>query len=91
MSFERINAVPALAAKDTDVVHRLVHGLLDDKRIEKVSYGTEASFFEAYGVPAVVCGPGSIMDAHKADEFVTLEQLAACDRMISGLVAKLSR
>ena len=61
--------MPSLSAGETDAVYKRVHGLLDDKRVSKVSYGTEASFFEAYGVPAVVCGPGSIEQAHKAIEF----------------------
>jgi acetylornithine deacetylase len=88
--FTRVNAVPSLSARDTDAVYQLVRAELDDKRVEKVSYGTEASFFEAYGVPSVVCGPGSIEQAHKADEFVALDQLATCDRLLSGLVARLS-
>jgi acetylornithine deacetylase len=88
--FTRVNSVPSLSANADAAVYGLVHGLLDDTRVEKVSYGTEASFFEAYGVPSVVCGPGSIEQAHKADEYVTLDQLAACDRMLAGLIAKLS-
>ena len=52
-----------------------------------MAYGTEASFFEAYGVPSVVIGPGSIEQAHKADEFVSLDQLALCDRFVAGVVA----
>jgi acetylornithine deacetylase len=43
-----------------------------------VSYGTEAGLFQKAGIPAVVCGPGSIYDAHKADEFIELDQLDAC-------------
>jgi acetylornithine deacetylase len=85
--FIEVNRVPGLAAKETDAIFRLVHDLLPDKRVEKVAYGTEASFFQAYGVPSVVCGPGSIEQAHKADEYVTLEQLAACERLVEGMVA----
>ena len=61
-----------------------------DKTVEQVSYGTEAGFFQAYGVPSIVCGPGSIAQAHKADEYVALDQLAACDRFIEAVVARLS-
>ena len=63
--------------------------LLADKSVEKVGYGTEASFFQEYGVPSLVCGPGSIEQAHKADEYVSLEQLARCDRFIAGVVEHL--
>lgn len=88
--FTRINAVPSLSARETDRIYGLVHGLIDDREVRKVSYGTEASFFEAAGIPAVVCGPGSIEQAHKADEFVALDQLAACDRMLAGVIGRVS-
>lgn len=85
VAFTRINRVPALSAKAGDKIYDLVRGLVDDPNETKVSYGTEASFFEAYGVPAVVCGPGSIEQAHKADEFVAVDQLARCDRLIEAM------
>ena len=86
IEFELINAIPALDAKETDAIFRRVCGLVPGESVEKVSYGTEASFFQNCGVPAMVCGPGSIEQAHKADEFVTLDQLARCDRFIDGLI-----
>jgi acetylornithine deacetylase len=86
IEFELINAIPPLDAKETDAIFRRVCGLVPGEAVEKVSYGTEASFFQNCGVPSVVCGPGSIAQAHKADEFVTLEQLARCDRFIDGLI-----
>jgi acetylornithine deacetylase len=51
------------------------------------AFGTEAGFFQRHGTPTVVIGPGSIEQAHKPDEFVTLEQLAACDRFLDELLA----
>lgn len=86
IEFERVNAIPALDTKETDPIFRRVRDLAPDKSMGKVSYGTEASFFQCGGVPAMVCGPGSIVEAHKPDEFVTLEQLALCDRFIDGLI-----
>lgn len=53
--------------------------------IAKVSFGTEASQFQVAGVPTVVCGPGSIREAHKPDEFVTLEQVARCETFLRRL------
>ncbi|HRJ68440.1 MAG TPA: acetylornithine deacetylase [Beijerinckiaceae bacterium] len=85
--FDRVGAIPALDARPSDAIYRTVHGLCADKGVDKVDYGTEASFFQAYGVPSVVCGPGSIAQAHKPDEFVPLADLAACERMIEGVVA----
>lgn len=53
----------------------------------KVSYGTEGGLFERLGgVPAVVIGPGSISRAHKADEYVTRDELAACAGFVRRLI-----
>ncbi|MFZ8941883.1 MAG: acetylornithine deacetylase [Gemmobacter sp.] len=57
--------------------------------LARVDYGTEAGFFAALGCPAVVCGPGSMTEAHRADEFLTEAQLAACEAMLGRLVATL--
>jgi acetylornithine deacetylase len=90
IAFELVNKIPALDASPADEVYGLTLSLLPDKTVEKVAYGTEASFFQEYGVPSIVCGPGSIEQAHKADEFVALDQLAACDRFVDGLLARLA-
>lgn len=51
-----------------------------------VSFGTEAGLFDSIGINCLVCGPGSIDQAHKPDEFVSREQLQYCDQMIEKLV-----
>ena len=51
----------------------------------KVAYVTEAGLFQQAGIPAIVCGPGSIEQAHKADEYIALEQLEQCDRFLQRL------
>ena len=86
IAFELVNGIPALDAKETDAIYARICGLVPGETVEKVSYGTEASFFQAAGVPAMVCGPGSIAQAHKPDEYVTLDQLARCDRFIDALI-----
>jgi acetylornithine deacetylase len=58
---------------------------------EKVSYGTEAGFFHRAGIPTVICGPGSIEQAHRPDEFLAVEQLHACDRFLNAVVADQAR
>lgn len=50
-----------------------------------VAFGTEGGVYQSLGMHCVVCGPGSISEAHKPDEFVALDQLAACDAMLRGL------
>ncbi len=89
IAFTPVNAIPALSAGEDSEIYRLTLGLLADKVVEKVGYGTEASFFQQYGVPSVVCGPGSIVQAHKADEYLPLSQLAACDAFIDALIDRL--
>lgn len=54
-----------------------------------VPFGTEAGIFGALGMSVVVCGPGSIEEAHKPDEFLATDQLAKCLTMLDGLEAKL--
>ena len=54
-----------------------------------VSYLTEAGLFQRAGIPAVVCGPGSIREAHQNDEFVCKDQLALCRKSLQTLVADL--
>jgi acetylornithine deacetylase len=51
-----------------------------------VAYGTEAGLFQQAGIPAVVCGPGSIDQAHRADEFVSLSQIEACESFLRKVV-----
>ena len=57
----------------------------------KVTYGTEAGQFLASGVEAIVCGPGDIAQAHTPDEWITLEQVRACETYFDNLLAHLKR
>ncbi|MGD0143311.1 MAG: acetylornithine deacetylase [Rhizomicrobium sp.] len=56
--------------------------------VETVAYGTEAGLFQQAGIPAVVCGPGSIEQAHKADEFLALSELAASEAFLRKVIAR---
>lgn len=89
VSFECIAEIPGLDAKEQDKIFQLVRSLLRPGAPRKVAYGTEASFFQEAGVPSVVCGPGSIAQAHKPDEFVSLEQLWQCEVFIKNLIEKM--
>ncbi len=55
---------------------------------DNVSFGTEAGLFDGIGINCLVCGPGSIDQAHKPDEFVSREQMHYCDQMIENLVQR---
>ncbi|MBY6202578.1 acetylornithine deacetylase [Maritalea mobilis] len=60
-------------------------------RAETVPFGTEAGLFQSLGMETVVCGPGSIEQAHKADEFISLSQLQACLDLLDRLVPRATR
>ena len=82
--------VPAMTDSDSAVLQELVAGLMADKQVHKVAYATEGGQFTNAGIPTIICGPGSIEQAHKADEFVELAQLAQCDEFLSKLLLSLS-
>lgn len=79
--------VPCLFPETGSDAETLVKHLAEQNSTHVVSYGTEAGIFhQKGGVPAVVCGPGSILQAHKANEFVALSELAACDKFLDRLL-----
>lgn len=80
---------PGLEASEKAAITALVRALTRDNEVRKVAYGTEAGLFERIGIPTIVCGPGSIEQAHKPNEFIELEQLEACDNFLRKLVASL--
>lgn len=68
----------------------LLERLSGQGAVQSVSYGTEAGLFQAAGIPAIVCGPGDMARAHRADEFILPAELAACCTMLRNLAAHLS-
>ena len=80
---------PALNTGAESEITALAQELSGSSDIAKVSFGTEASQFQVAGVPTVVCGPGSIREAHKPDEFVTLAQVAQCEVFLRRLLDRL--
>ena len=78
--------VPAMPASDRAHLQQWMAGLLGDDSRKKVAYATEGGQFQQAGIATVICGPGSIEQAHKADEFVELAQLERCDAFISKLI-----
>ena len=84
-SFETICEIPSFLGSKDDAVTRLAQELTGEKGTTLVAFGTEAGLFKNAGIPTVVCGPGSIQQAHQPDEFVSLEQLARCEAFMQGL------
>lgn len=86
---EVIAEVPGLEPASRNEARDIAFALTGQDMADLVAFGTEAGLFQAMGMSAVVCGPGSIAQAHKPDEFVTEAQLALCLDMLGGLVARL--
>jgi len=68
----------------------LVCNLTGDNSRDVVSFGTEAGLFQELGISTVVCGPGSIEQAHTIDEYVSFDQLKLCLKMLIGLKAQIT-
>ncbi len=85
----RIKAAYPGLKRDTDSpAVRLASALTGSNDLHAVSYGTEAGLFQAAGIPAVICGPGSIAQGHRADEFVALDQLDQCAAFLRRVAEK---
>ena len=83
--------VPPLSAEPRSAVGTLALKIARSTHTIAVSFATESGHFQRAGLPTIVCGPGSIDQAHKPDEFVEEVQLAACLSFLEDLVEDLSR
>ncbi|WGS52723.1 acetylornithine deacetylase [Paraburkholderia sp. D15] len=84
-----LSAYPGLATAPESEAARLLAWLSGSSAFGTVAFGTEGGLFEQAGMPTVVCGPGSMDQGHKPDEYVTLDQLAGCDAMLLRLASYL--
>lgn len=81
-----LSAYPGLATSADSEAARLVALLSGSEDFGTVAFGTEGGLFDQARIPTVVCGPGSMDQGHKPDEFVSVEQLRGCDAMLLRLV-----
>ncbi|WP_194791967.1 acetylornithine deacetylase [Pseudomonas sp. UFMG81] len=84
-----LSAYPGLATPADSEAAQLVALLSGSNDFGTVAFGTEGGLFDEAGIPTVVCGPGSMEQGHKPDEFVSVEQLQGCDAMLLRLVEHL--
>ncbi len=84
-SFDTICEIPSFLGSADDDVTRLALRLAGERETTNVAFGTEAGIFKQAGIRTVVCGPGSIVQAHQPDEYVSLEQLLRCQAFMEGL------
>lgn len=82
-------AVPPLDTAENAPIVDLVKRISGRSETSTVAYAAEAGQFSNAGFPAVICGPGDIAQAHRANEFVAVEQLAGCVKMIERLAKEL--
>ena len=84
--------------EDGSLAEAIVMALARTNHTEVVAYGTEAGQFQEVGIPTVICGPGSILQAHQPNEYIELSQVRACEglhapparRGVRGLTAPAS-
>lgn len=82
---QALSAYPGLATPPDSEAARLLTRICGSSDFGTVAFGTEGGLFDGAGIPTVVCGPGSMDQGHKPDEFVSVEQLQGCDAMLSRL------
>ena len=80
--FIELSAYPGLATDAHSQAAELIAAFSGSRAFGTVAFGTEGGLFDAVGIPTVVCGPGSMDQGHKPDEFVSVAQLNGCDEML---------
>lgn len=88
---EELSAAPGLSTPVDAEVTQLAAALSGSNTTMKVAFGTEGGLFSAAGIPAVICGPGSIDQAHKPDEFIALDQIARCEAFLQRLIDRVAQ
>ena len=79
-------SVPAMTDNDSAELQQLIASLVDDDKRHKVAYATEGGQFTNAGIPTIICGPGSIEQAHKVDEYVEISEIERCDTFLQRLL-----
>ncbi|CAD0264819.1 acetylornithine deacetylase [Pseudomonas veronii] len=84
--FTELSAYPGLMTDQQSEATELIAAFCGSRAFGTVAFGTEGGLFDAVGIPTVVCGPGSMDQGHKPDEFVSVAQLAQCDQMLHSML-----
>jgi len=88
---EVTNAYPGLSTAEDEPVVGFAQGLTGRNDRVKLAFGTEGGLFrDRLAIPCVICGPGSMDQGHKPDEWVARAQIAECDRFMDALLARLA-
>ena len=87
--FRELSAYPGLATDAQSQAAQLIAAFCGSREFGTVAFGTEGGLFDAAGIATVVCGPGSMDQGHKPDEFVSRAQLDACDAMLQRMLTSI--
>lgn len=88
LDFEILNELPPLDLPPDSPLATVVRQSVGTNAEGFVSYGTEAGIYQQAGMTSIVCGPGSIAQAHKADEWIERDQLTRCDAFLRDMVRR---
>lgn len=91
ITIRETNAYPGFDIAGDAPFVRLIEKLSGHKSAGRVAFGTEAGIFAGLGIPTIVCGPGSITEAHIVDEYIALDQIAECEAFVMALAETLCR
>ena len=87
----QIAHVPPLKSSSNLKIENLIMKLAKSNTVKTVSYGTEGGIFQKKNIPTIVCGPGSIEQAHKANEFIEVTEIEKCEKFLFQLIDFLER
>jgi acetylornithine deacetylase len=90
VAWNELSAYPGLSLDVGSTLAGLMVELTDRPTLAAVSYGTEAGLYQQAGIDAIICGPGDIGRAHRANEYIETGELAACQQLIEQLGARLA-
>ena len=89
IEFDQLSTLPAFVTAPDSPLAALGLEITGAREVAKVSFGSEASWFDAAQVPTILCGPGRIEQAHQPNEWIGLDQLARCQAFMSDLADRL--
>ncbi len=83
---DKIASVPGLKHVEETEIVKLIRTVTGDDEVRKAAYATEAGLFQEADIPCIICGPGSIEQAHRPNEFIAQEQLEKCEQFLVEIV-----
>lgn len=87
IEIDHLASAPAFESSETAAINQIARTISGNNDINKVAYATEAGLFQQAHIPTIVCGPGNIEQAHRANEFVAIAQLKQCEEFLQAIVS----